>query len=62
MLGREAAGLHLLSEALEGETAALGRMGDSWTGSVFSSQCTIPLNIWSVEADMGTRNQYNNSY
>lgn len=45
--GREAAGMHPLSEALEGETAGLEWMGDSWAGFVFSSQHTISLNILS---------------
>lgn len=54
---REAAGLHPLSEALEGETAAPGWTGDSWAVSVSSSKHTVQntsFNIWSVEADKGT--------
>lgn len=39
--------MHPLSEALEGETAGLEWMGDSWAGFVFSSQHTISLNILS---------------
>ena len=53
-MGREAAGLHPLPEAVEGETAALRQMGYSQASSACSSQHIVSLNIWSVEADKRT--------
>lgn len=62
---REAAGLHPLCDALEGETAALGWRAHSWAVSASSSKHTIQstsFNIWSVEADKGNWNYYNHVY